>query len=286
MPTQVKDAATSEDRLTTLKMQLPQIVFPAKFQLPLSPDMVASGLNVGGCRVMSSKKLPLWLSVKPADIGADNMMVLFKAGDDLRQDQLTLQVLQIMDRLWKAEGLDLCMSPYVAPSDTTLHTQPHPNGHSLPIVFVVVHRRYRCVSTGNELGMLEIVTNSDTLAGITSDAVNKKSKAGKIVKRKGLAAKLRAAMNVYLQPSVLSDWLKSQPGYDEKVVSENFARSCAGYCVATYVLGIGDRHNDNIMMTKVRCLRGRSLWPWRLHSFVPCCTGWEALPHRLWSLPG
>jgi phosphatidylinositol kinase/protein kinase (PI-3 family) len=39
--------------------------------------------------------------------------VLFKAGDDLRQDQLTLQILNIMDNLWKERGLDLRMSPYL-----------------------------------------------------------------------------------------------------------------------------------------------------------------------------
>lgn len=47
-------------------------------------------------------------------------------------------------------------------------------------------------------------------------------------------------------------WLKTENEGEDALrrATDNFLMSCVGYCVATYVLGIGDRHNDNIMVTR------------------------------------
>jgi phosphatidylinositol-4,5-bisphosphate 3-kinase len=47
-------------------------------------------------------------------------------------------------------------------------------------------------------------------------------------------------------------WLKDNNQSEvllNKAIDE-FTMSCAGYCVATYVLGVADRHSDNIMVKK------------------------------------
>ena len=72
--------------------------------------------------------------------------------------------------------------------------------------------------------------NSDTTANITK-----------------AAGGARAA----LKSDPLLKWLKKNNEASAMTnVVENFARSQAGYSVATYVLGIGDRHNDNVMVTR------------------------------------
>jgi len=174
--------------------------FPSKFQICLSPRIECKGLRSEKCKVMSSKKMPIWLVFENSDPNGEPYLAIFKAGDDLRQDLMTLQLLRIMDSFWHKSGLDLRMIPY------------------------------GCCATGHDLGMIEVVKNSDTTANI-------QVKYG----GKNLGAWKDTPIDQYLKDQNKDD-------YYLKAV-QNFVHTCAGYCVATYVLGIGDRHADNIMIT-------------------------------------
>lgn len=181
----------------------------SKFQLPLHPSIEVAELIVRKCRFMSSKMAPLWLIFENATHPeAPNTYIIFKSGDDLRQDILTLQILQIMDQMWLRSGLDMRLTPY------------------------------RVISTGvtsqnKGVGMIEVVLNADTTSGIQ--------------------LKYGGGAGGAFQEKTISDFLteySNVPGHTYHQAVENFMRSCAGYVVATSVLGIGDRHNGNIMVTK------------------------------------
>ncbi|KAM9317268.1 phosphatidylinositol 4,5-bisphosphate 3-kinase catalytic subunit beta isoform [Gastrophryne carolinensis] len=171
-------------------------------QSPLNPSITLSELVVEKCKYMDSKMKPLWIVYNNKGFGGDYTGIIFKNGDDLRQDMLTLQLLRLMDVLWKESGLDLRIVPY------------------------------GCLATGDRCGMIEVVSAAETIADIQLEGTN-------------LAA--AAAFN----KDALLNWIKeNNAGEDLERAIEEFTLSCAGYCVATYVLGIGDRHNDNIMVRK------------------------------------
>uniref|UniRef100_A0AAX7U192 Phosphatidylinositol-4-phosphate 3-kinase n=1 Tax=Astatotilapia calliptera TaxID=8154 RepID=A0AAX7U192_ASTCA len=160
-------------------------------RLPLSPSLVA-------CSFFNSNAVPLKLALVNADPLGEEINVMFKVGDDLRQDMLALQMIRIMDRIWLQEGLDLRIV------------------------------NFKCISTGKDKGMVELVPSSDTLRKI----------------------QVEYGVTGSFKDKPLAEWLrKYNPAEDEyEKASENFIYSCAGCCVATYVLGICDRHNDNIML--------------------------------------
>ncbi len=168
-------------RLKAQREMLAALQFPAVFQLPLDPRLQVSGLRIEKCKFMDSKKVPMWLVFNNAEPLGDAVTIIFKEGDDLRQDALTLQIMRICDKFWKEQGMDLRMNCYGA------------------------------VATGDEIGMIEVVLNSITMAGINK-------KAG-------------GALKVLAKDTVLT-FLKGQNSLNEEQLNkcqDNFTLSCAAY---------------------------------------------------------
>ncbi|RMZ56798.1 hypothetical protein APUTEX25_002887, partial [Auxenochlorella protothecoides] len=116
-------------------------------------------------------------------------------GDDLRQDQLVVQMISLMDTLLRREHLDLRVT------------------------------RYAVLPTSSRDGLIQFVP-AVPLARLlaTHRSIHRY-----------LAQAAPDATGPYgLQPGVLA----------------NFVKSCAAACVMTYILGVGDRHLDNLLLAR------------------------------------
>ncbi|KAI1732417.1 phosphatidylinositol 3- and 4-kinase domain-containing protein [Ditylenchus destructor] len=165
-------------------------------RLPIAPAFQCRSIAVEECGYFNSLTKPIKIIVggRKNDYG-----IIFKVGDDLRQDAIVLQLVRVMNDIWLNHNLDLRM------------------------------KTFRCLPTGLNKGIIELVPDCNTLREIhiTSGATG------------------------VFKDDVLNNWLvrQNQSEFQYKAALENFRKSCAGWCVATYVLGIGDRHNDNILVT-------------------------------------
>lgn len=167
--------------------------FDPPLPLPLDPAVSIVGCFPEESLVFKSSLFPLLIQFKTTE--GKRYPVIFKSGDDLRQDQLVIQIITLMDRLLRKENLDLKLSPY------------------------------RILATSANAGAVQFV-GSMSLAGIA-------------VTYKG------AGVLGYLKANNPDS---SQPLGVRKETMDTYVKSCAGYCVITYLLGVGDRHLDNLLL--------------------------------------
>lgn len=178
-----KSLADPKNELLSLDPPLP---------LPLDPTVMVTGIDSSKAHVMKSSLSPYIIPFKTSTGSTYN--VLFKMGDDLRQDQLVIQIITLMDRLLRKENLDLKLTPY------------------------------RVLATAPLAGGMQFITSS--------------SVTGAIQKHKSLL-----------------NYLKSNnPDSSEQLgvrrqAMDTYVKSVAGYCVITFLLGVGDRHSENLLIT-------------------------------------
>jgi phosphatidylinositol 3-kinase len=176
--------ADPKNELVTIDPPLP---------LPLDPSVLIVGVAPEDAIVFKSSLHPIKVAFKSAT--GKKYPILFKTGDDLRQDQLVIQIITLMDELLQKENLDLKLSPY------------------------------KILATSTSAGLSQFVPS---------------------VSFQSISSKFR---NNFAQAYLKQNNPDARgPLGLRKETLDTFVKSCAGYCVITYILGVGDRHLDNLLL--------------------------------------
>lgn len=165
--------------------------FDPPLPLPLDPDVMVTGCFPEESNVFKSSLSPLLITFKTTE--GRKYPILFKVGDDLRQDQLVIQIIILMDRLLQKENLDLKLTPY------------------------------RILATNATAGAMQFIPSTSLSA---------------------VSAKYKTVL-AYLKANNPDE---NEPLGVRKETMDTYIKSCAGYCVITYLLGVGDRHLENLLL--------------------------------------
>ncbi|CAF3462512.1 unnamed protein product [Fusarium graminearum] len=169
------------------------LTFDPPLPMPLDPSILVTGIIPDQTIVFKSSLNPFKCTFKTST--GTSYPIIFKLGDDLRQDQLVIQIITLMDQLLQKENLDLKLSPY------------------------------KILATSTSAGASQFVQSASL-----SSIVNK-------FKNNPALAYLK-----YHNPD------DRQPLGVRQETLDTYVRSCAGYCVITYILGVGDRHLENLLL--------------------------------------
>lgn len=163
------------------------------------------------CTIFSSAMAPFKLAFDGLE-GSDphKLEFIYKSGDDLRQDQLILQMFSLMDSLLKGVNQDYKLVPYKAlacsKSDGFVEFVPH---------------------TRTLQDILKTSTLSEHLSRLAGPGCPIYAQ---LFKRSGQMPPMTEKFVLDNQQAVAT------------TIMDNYILSCAGYCAITYFFGLGDRH--------------------------------------------
>ena len=239
--------------------------------LPLRPTLRFTGILLSTAKVMVSNTYPLMLDLvleksqgevhaEAAETFPEVYRVMFKAGDDLRQDQLVLQMIGLMDHMFKAVNLDLHLTTYqvLALSTDEGMVEFVPNSYNLS---KVLHKHGSILRFFNHHNpwpppRLSFRRDKDKEMEKTKEKEKEREReVEKEVERSKGRERLRGeeeSTGAASKSEEGSRPIPSKAGSGDAQahpqVLTRFIKSCAGYCVITYILGVGDRHLDNLML--------------------------------------